>query len=121
MSHSSSTTVSTASRRRRGRARALDRLPVDVGDTDRPARADEQLDEMRADVARPLHDDPPPGQRRLAVDLRAAARIAASTPTAVTGDGSPDPPGPSMPVTHGVSSASPFMSAGVAPTSSAAM
>ncbi len=49
------------------------------------------------------------------------ARIAHFTPYAVTGEGSPEPPcASSTPVTHGVTRARPFMSAVVAPRSSAA-
>ena len=86
------------------------------------ALGDEQAREVRADVTR--HPARPPGghaatRRRRA--RRAPRRIACTTPNAVTGDGSPEPPSASStPVTQGVTSARPFMSSVVAPTSSAA-
>ena len=99
------------------------RFFVQVGDDHRRAGLGEHLDEVRPHVPGPLHGDAPTVERRS--NRRASrrpARIAEATPNAVTGDGSPEPPrAGSTPVTHGVSSANVSMSAGVAPTSSAAM
>ena len=77
---------------------------------------------MRADVAGALyHDAAAARAARRRRGARRTARIACSTPTAVTGEGSPDPPrATSTPVTQGVTSAMASMSAVVAPTSSAA-
>ena len=86
----------------------------------------EQLGEVAADLAGALDRDAlaaawPASVAAGPSRARNVARMLCSTPQAVTGDGSPDPPADSRtPVTQGVTWAIASMSAVEAPTSSAA-
>ena len=74
----------------RPRARASPR--DDVGEHERGAARREAARERAADVAEADHGDRPAGEVRRAPDASHVTRIAASTPSAVHGLGSPEPP-----------------------------
>ena len=102
----------------RARARARRRGPTPSPPPPRPRGAGRRVSRRGR---RPVPRRGVRASARRRRGARRTARIACSTPTAVTGEGSPDPPSDtSTPVTHGVTSAMASMSAVVAPTSSAA-